>query len=46
MLYQVCDTFGIKPDYDLEIMEEKQDLFDITTEMWNSSRHLQKNQVL
>ena len=33
MLYQVCDAFGIKPDYDLEIMKEKQDLFDITTEM-------------
>ena len=33
MLYQVCDTFGIKPDYDLEIMKERQDLFDITTEM-------------
>lgn len=31
MLYQVCDAFGIKPDYDLEIMKEKQDLFDITT---------------
>lgn len=31
MLYQVCDTFGIKPDYDLEIMKKRQDLFDITT---------------
>lgn len=30
MLYQVCDAFGIKPDYDLDIMKEKQDLFDIT----------------
>jgi len=30
MLYQVCDAFGIKPDYDLEIMKAKQDLFDIT----------------
>lgn len=30
MLYQVCDVFGIKPDYDLEIMKDKQDLFDIT----------------
>ncbi|MCR5343427.1 MAG: UDP-N-acetylglucosamine 2-epimerase (non-hydrolyzing) [Butyrivibrio sp.] len=31
MLYQVCETFGIKPDYDLQIMKEKQDLFDITS---------------
>lgn len=30
MLYQVCDVFGIKPDYDLDIMKEKQTLFDIT----------------
>lgn len=30
MLYQVCEAFGIKPDYDLDIMKEKQDLFDIT----------------
>lgn len=30
MLYQVCDAFGIRPDYDLEIMKERQDLFDIT----------------
>ena len=31
MLYQVCDAFGIKPDYDLNIMKAKQTLFDITT---------------
>lgn len=30
MLYQVCDAFGIRPDYDLDIMKVKQDLFDIT----------------
>ena len=30
MLYQVCDAFGIRPDYDLEIMKPGQDLFDIT----------------
>jgi UDP-N-acetylglucosamine 2-epimerase (non-hydrolysing) len=30
MLYQVCDAFNIKPDYDLEIMKPGQDLFDIT----------------
>lgn len=31
MLYQVCDAFGIKPDYDLKTMKVKQDLFDITS---------------
>ena len=31
MLYQVCDVFNIRPDYDLEIMKAGQDLFDITT---------------
>lgn len=30
MLYQVCDAFGIRPDYDLDIMKPGQDLFDIT----------------
>lgn len=31
MLYQVCDAFHIIPDYDLDIMKEKQTLFDITS---------------
>jgi UDP-N-acetylglucosamine 2-epimerase (non-hydrolysing) len=30
MLDQVLDIFGIKPDYDLDIMKPGQDLFDIT----------------
>lgn len=30
MLYQVCQAFNVYPDYDLDIMKEKQDLFDIT----------------
>ncbi len=30
MLDQVLDTFGITPDYDLNIMKDKQSLFDIT----------------
>lgn len=30
MLDQVLETFGVTPDYDLEIMKEKQTLFDIT----------------
>lgn len=40
MLYQVCDTFGIKPDYDLEIMKERQDLFDITGGILSKARGL------
>ena len=31
MLDQVLDTFHIDPDYDLDIMKERQTLFDITT---------------
>lgn len=38
MLYQVCDAFGIKPDYDLEIMKDKQDLFDITINVLDKAK--------
>ena len=31
MLDQVLDVFGITPDYDLDIMKSRQDLFDITS---------------
>ena len=31
MLDQVLETFGVIPDYDLNIMKERQSLFDITT---------------
>ena len=31
MLQQVLDAFGVRPDYDLDIMKERQSLFDITT---------------
>ncbi len=31
MLKQVLELFDIKPDYDLEIMKEGQDLYDVTT---------------
>jgi UDP-N-acetylglucosamine 2-epimerase (non-hydrolysing) len=31
MLDQVLQLFGLQPDYDLSIMQEKQDLFDITS---------------
>ena len=32
MLDQVLDLFGIKPDYDLDVMQPGQDLFDLTDE--------------
>jgi len=35
MLDQVLDVFGVKPDYDLSIMKDKQTLFDITTNILN-----------
>ncbi len=35
MLDQVLDTFGVVPDYDLNIMKERQTLFDITTNILN-----------
>jgi len=35
MLDQVLEAFGVKPDYDLSIMKEKQTLFDITTNILN-----------
>ena len=38
MLYQVCDAFNIRPDYDLEIMKAKQDLFDITVGILSKAR--------
>ena len=38
MLDQVLQTFGIVPDYDLNIMKEEQSLFDITSGILNSIR--------
>jgi UDP-N-acetylglucosamine 2-epimerase (non-hydrolysing) len=35
MLDQVLETFKVEPDYDLSIMEDKQTLFDITTNILN-----------
>ncbi|MBO4219609.1 MAG: UDP-N-acetylglucosamine 2-epimerase (non-hydrolyzing) [Clostridia bacterium] len=35
MLDQVLSTFGVVPDYDLNIMKDKQTLFDITTNILN-----------
>lgn len=35
MLDQVLETFHVKPDYDLNIMKDRQTLFDITTSILN-----------
>jgi UDP-N-acetylglucosamine 2-epimerase (non-hydrolysing) len=35
MLDQVLQTFGVVPDYDLNIMKDRQTLFDITTNILN-----------
>lgn len=35
MLDQVLEAFSVTPDYDLSIMKDKQDLFDITTNILN-----------
>lgn len=36
MLNQVLSTFNVIPDYDLDIMKDRQTLFDITTNILNS----------
>ena len=36
MLDQVLDAFSIRPDYDLDIMKNRQNLFDITTNILSS----------
>lgn len=38
MLDQVLETFGVVPDYDLNIMKDRQSLFDITQSILSSIR--------
>ncbi len=38
MLDQVLATFGVEPDYDLNIMKDRQTLFDITENILTSIR--------
>jgi len=38
MLDQVLDLFGIKPDYDLDIMKAGQDLYDVTSRVLTGMR--------
>ncbi len=40
MLDQVLETFKIVPDYDLNIMKERQTLFDITTNILNNIKEV------
>ena len=40
MLDQVLSTFGVIPDYDLNIMKDRQTLFDITTNILQSIREV------
>ncbi len=40
MLDQVMQAFDVKPDYDLNIMKEKQTLFDITINILNGIRRV------
>ena len=40
MLDQVLDIFDIKPDYDLNIMEHGQDLFDITANVLSGMKNV------
>lgn len=35
MLQQVLDVFDVVPDYNLNIMKDKQTLFDVTTNILN-----------
>lgn len=40
MLDQVLETFGVVPDYDLNIMKDRQTLFDITTNILSSIKNV------
>lgn len=40
MLKQVLDSFLIQPDYDLEIMKDRQTLYDVTTNVLNGMRDI------
>ena len=38
MLDQVLNIFEVKPDYDLNIMKQGQDLYDVTARVWTGRR--------
>ncbi|MGL6106755.1 non-hydrolyzing UDP-N-acetylglucosamine 2-epimerase [Romboutsia sp.] len=43
MLDQVLEVFNVEPDYDLSIMKDKQDLFDITQNILSGMKNLLEN---
>jgi len=43
MLDQVLDLFEIVPDYDLDLMRRKQDLYDVTTDVLNGIKKVLKS---
>lgn len=45
MLDQVLATFGVVPDYDLNIMKDRQTLFDITTNVLNGIKAVLENEM-
>ena len=45
MLYPVLDEFGVTPDYDLSVMKEGQDLFDITERIMNGFKSVLEAEV-
>ena len=45
MLQQVLDVFGVVPDYDLQIMQERQTLFDVTVRILERIREILKTQA-
>ena len=40
MLDQLLDIFGIQPDYDLDIMKQGQDLYDVTSRVLVGMREI------
>ena len=44
MLDQALEVFGVKPDYDLSIMQKGQNLFDITTTILNNIKCVLENE--
>ncbi len=45
MLDQVLDIFSIKPDYDLDIMRQGQDLYDVTSRVLLGMRNVLRKEV-
>ncbi len=42
MLDQVLDVFGVKPCFDLDIMKQGQDLYDVTARVLTGMRDVEK----